>query len=51
MPEPQSQDTPGAEKELTPQADHGERSYRSCDKLTGRDFLQARARALTTVWV
>jgi len=27
---------PGSEAEMTPQADHGEESYRGCDKLTGR---------------
>jgi NAD(P)-dependent dehydrogenase (short-subunit alcohol dehydrogenase family) len=27
---------PGTEAEMTPQADHGEESYRGCDKLTGR---------------
>jgi NAD(P)-dependent dehydrogenase (short-subunit alcohol dehydrogenase family) len=27
---------PGTEAEMTPQADHGETSYRGCDKLTGR---------------
>jgi NAD(P)-dependent dehydrogenase (short-subunit alcohol dehydrogenase family) len=27
---------PGTEAEMTPQADHGEQSYRGCDKLTGR---------------
>src|SRR3954454_18850722 len=27
---------PGSEAEITPQADHGEESYRGCDKLTGR---------------
>src|SRR5687768_11943458 len=27
---------PGSEAEMTPQADHGERSYKGCDKLTGR---------------
>ena len=27
---------PGTEAEMTPQADHGEVSYRGCDKLTGR---------------
>jgi hypothetical protein len=36
MPEPQSQETPGVEKELTPKADHGEHSYKGCDKLTGK---------------
>ena len=33
---PQSQDTPGFEKQLTPQADHGEESYKGCDKLAGK---------------
>lgn len=33
---PQSQSVPGTEKELTPKADHGEQSYRGCDKLTGK---------------
>jgi NAD(P)-dependent dehydrogenase (short-subunit alcohol dehydrogenase family) len=32
----QPQETPGTEKELTPQADHGETSYKGCGKLTGR---------------
>jgi NAD(P)-dependent dehydrogenase (short-subunit alcohol dehydrogenase family) len=27
---------PGTEAEMTPQADHGEESYRGCDKLSGR---------------
>ena len=27
---------PGTEAEMTPHADHGEESYRGCDKLTGR---------------
>jgi NAD(P)-dependent dehydrogenase (short-subunit alcohol dehydrogenase family) len=27
---------PGTEAEMTPQADHGEESYRGCDKLAGR---------------
>jgi NAD(P)-dependent dehydrogenase (short-subunit alcohol dehydrogenase family) len=27
---------PGTEAEMTPEADHGEESYRGCDKLTGR---------------
>src|ERR671914_296738 len=27
---------PGTEAEMMPQADHGEESYRGCDKLTGR---------------
>ena len=27
---------PGTEAEMTPQADHGETSYRGCDRLTGR---------------
>src|ERR687890_2634665 len=27
---------PGTEAEMTPQADHGETSYKGCDKLTGR---------------
>jgi NAD(P)-dependent dehydrogenase (short-subunit alcohol dehydrogenase family) len=30
---------PGTEAEMTPQADHGEESYRGCDKLTGRVAL------------
>ena len=33
---PQSQSVPGTEAELTPKADHGEESYRGCDKLTGK---------------
>ncbi|MDB5931032.1 MAG: family oxidoreductase [Polaromonas sp.] len=32
----QQQRPPGTEKELTPQADHGEQSYRGSGKLTGR---------------
>jgi NAD(P)-dependent dehydrogenase (short-subunit alcohol dehydrogenase family) len=32
----QEQDVPGTEKEMTPQADHGEKSYRGSGKLTGR---------------
>jgi hypothetical protein len=27
---------PGTEAEMTPQADHGETSYKGCDKLVGR---------------
>ena len=27
---------PGTEAEMTPEADHGETSYRGCDRLTGR---------------
>jgi hypothetical protein len=27
---------PGTEAEMTPQADHGEESYRGCEKLTGK---------------
>jgi hypothetical protein len=33
---PQKQSVPGTEAELTPKADHGEESYRGCDKLTGK---------------
>ncbi len=33
---PQQQSVPGHESELTPRADHGEESYRGCDKLTGK---------------
>jgi NAD(P)-dependent dehydrogenase (short-subunit alcohol dehydrogenase family) len=33
---PQQQDTPGTEGALTPKADHGEHSYKGCDKLTGK---------------
>ena len=33
------QDVPGTERELTPQADHGERSYRGTGKLAGRVAL------------
>jgi hypothetical protein len=33
---PQKQSVPGTEAELTPRADHGEESYRGCDKLTGK---------------
>ncbi len=29
-------DPPGTEAEMTPQADHGETSYKGCDKLVGR---------------
>ena len=32
----QQQTPPGTEKELTPQADHGEQSYKGSDKLAGR---------------
>jgi NAD(P)-dependent dehydrogenase (short-subunit alcohol dehydrogenase family) len=32
----QQQSPPGVEKELTPAADHGEQSYKGCDKLVGR---------------
>jgi hypothetical protein len=28
--------SPGTEAEMTPQADHGETSYKGCDKLVGR---------------
>ena len=34
-----SQDVPGTEKEMTPKADHGEKSYRGSGKLTGRRAL------------
>lgn len=33
---PQSQDVPGHEADLTPKPDHGEESYRGCDKLVGK---------------
>lgn len=32
----QQQEMPGTEKELTPEADHGEHSYKGCGRLTGR---------------
>jgi len=32
----QDQQPPGKESELTPQADHGEESYKGCGKLTGK---------------
>jgi NAD(P)-dependent dehydrogenase (short-subunit alcohol dehydrogenase family) len=32
----QEQDVPGTEKEMTPKADHGEKSYKGSGKLTGR---------------
>lgn len=32
----QKQEVPGTESEMTPQADHGETSYKGCGKLTGR---------------
>lgn len=35
----QQQDTPGSEALLTPKADHGEESYRGCNKLEGRRAL------------
>jgi NAD(P)-dependent dehydrogenase (short-subunit alcohol dehydrogenase family) len=36
MPESPHIDPPGSERELTPDADHGERSYKGCDKLVGK---------------
>ncbi|WP_181304168.1 SDR family oxidoreductase [Rufibacter sp. XAAS-G3-1] len=37
--QPQEQDVPGTEAELTPKADHGEESYKGCGKLTGRKAI------------
>ena len=39
QPEGQKQQHPGRERDLTPQADHGEASYRGSGKLTGRRAL------------
>jgi NAD(P)-dependent dehydrogenase (short-subunit alcohol dehydrogenase family) len=37
MSQPEQQQTPpGVEKDLRPQADHGEQSYKGCDKLVGK---------------
>ena len=36
QPDQERIEPPGTEAEMTPQADHGEHSYRGCDKLTGR---------------
>ena len=36
QPDQQQIQPPGTEAEMTPHADHGEESYRGCDKLTGR---------------
>jgi NAD(P)-dependent dehydrogenase (short-subunit alcohol dehydrogenase family) len=36
QPDQERIEPPGTEAEMTPQADHGEGSYRGCDKLTGR---------------
>jgi NAD(P)-dependent dehydrogenase (short-subunit alcohol dehydrogenase family) len=33
---PQQQSLPGTETEMNPKPDHGEESYRGCDKLTGK---------------
>ena len=33
---PQSQAVPGTERDMTPKADHGEESYKGCDKLVGK---------------
>jgi len=33
---PQKQETPGVEDELMPKADHGEESYKGCNKLEGK---------------
>jgi hypothetical protein len=33
---PQQQTVPGTESQLTPQADHGEHSYKGCSKLVGK---------------
>jgi FlaA1/EpsC-like NDP-sugar epimerase len=35
----QDQEVPGSEKELTPKADHGEKSYKGSGKLTGRKAI------------
>jgi NAD(P)-dependent dehydrogenase (short-subunit alcohol dehydrogenase family) len=35
----QKQDVPGTEAEMTPEADHGETSYKGCGKLTGRKAI------------
>jgi len=35
----QKQDVPGTESELTPKADHGEKSYKGSGKLTGRKAI------------
>src|SRR5687767_14880322 len=37
----QTQEWPGTEKELQPQADHGEQSYKGANKLAGRRALIA----------
>ena len=36
QPDQERIEPPGTEAEMTPRADHGEESYRGCDKLTGR---------------
>ena len=36
QPDQEQIEPPGTEAKMTPQADHGEHSYRGCDKLTGR---------------
>ncbi|MEE8628215.1 MULTISPECIES: SDR family oxidoreductase [Methylobacterium] len=36
QPDQEHIEPPGTEAEMTPRADHGEESYRGCDKLTGR---------------
>ena len=36
FPEQRPQRPPGTEAEMTPQADHGEHSYKGCDKLVGK---------------
>src|SRR3712207_8633440 len=36
QPDQEQIEPPGTEAEMMPQADHGEQSYRGCDRLTGR---------------